>query len=211
MPKSSNNVLILAPHTDDGEFGCGGTLARLLEDGKNLIYVAFSTCKDSIPKGFPKNTLRIELGKAIEALGIPNTNLIVLDYPVREFLSYRQNILEDLVRFQRDYSPEIVFAPSENDIHQDHSVIAVEAKRTFKKTTLLAYEVTWNNYTFFNQAYYKLEERHLRKKIEALKCYESQKMRDYAQEDFLIGQARVHGVQIGCEYAEVFEVVREIK
>jgi len=26
-------VLVLAPHTDDGEFGCGGTMARLAEAG----------------------------------------------------------------------------------------------------------------------------------------------------------------------------------
>ena len=26
-------VLVLAPHTDDGELGCGGTVARLLEEG----------------------------------------------------------------------------------------------------------------------------------------------------------------------------------
>ena len=35
-------VLVLAPHTDDGEFGCGGTMARLVEAGADVRYVAFS-------------------------------------------------------------------------------------------------------------------------------------------------------------------------
>src|SRR5207244_7059171 len=35
-------VLVLAPHTDDGEFGCGGTMARLVEGGADVRYVAFS-------------------------------------------------------------------------------------------------------------------------------------------------------------------------
>src|SRR5581483_8652265 len=34
-------VLVLAPHTDDGEFGCGGTMARLVEAGAEVRYVAF--------------------------------------------------------------------------------------------------------------------------------------------------------------------------
>jgi len=37
------NVLVLAPHTDDGEFGCGGTMARLIESGAAVTYAAFST------------------------------------------------------------------------------------------------------------------------------------------------------------------------
>ena len=36
-------VLVLAPHTDDGEFGCGGTMARLVDAGAEVRYVAFST------------------------------------------------------------------------------------------------------------------------------------------------------------------------
>ena len=27
------SVLVLAPHTDDGEFGCGGTIAKLVDEG----------------------------------------------------------------------------------------------------------------------------------------------------------------------------------
>ena len=29
-------ALVLAPHTDDGELGCGGTVARLLEEGSEV-------------------------------------------------------------------------------------------------------------------------------------------------------------------------------
>ncbi len=29
-------VLVLAPHTDDGEFGAGGTIARLVEGGAEV-------------------------------------------------------------------------------------------------------------------------------------------------------------------------------
>ena len=35
------NVLVLAPHTDDGELGLGGTISKLIRQGKNVTYVAF--------------------------------------------------------------------------------------------------------------------------------------------------------------------------
>ena len=37
------NVYVLAPHTDDGELGAGGTIAKLIELGANVYYFAFST------------------------------------------------------------------------------------------------------------------------------------------------------------------------
>ena len=50
-------VLALSPHTDDAEFGAGGTLARWIEEGKEIFYVAFSIAEKSVPDGFPKNIL----------------------------------------------------------------------------------------------------------------------------------------------------------
>ena len=50
--ESWQRVLVLAPHTDDGEFGCGGTMARLVEAGADVRYVAFSIATKSLPEGF---------------------------------------------------------------------------------------------------------------------------------------------------------------
>ena len=50
-------VLVLAPHTDDGELGCGGTVARLLEEGCEVHFAVFSTCAESVPAGFPADEL----------------------------------------------------------------------------------------------------------------------------------------------------------
>ena len=203
-------VLILAPHTDDGELGCGGTIARFLEEGKEIYYTAFSTCRNSVPKGFPEDCLEKELRSAMKSYGIDDDHLFILDYEVREFSANRQRILDDMIKIGNKIHPDIVFAPSRNDVHQDHHCIAEEAIRAFKKTTLLAYEVPWNNLQFNNQTFIKLEKRHVEHKVNAIACYESQKRRPYAAPDCTFGQARTHGVQVGCEYAEVFELVRWI-
>ncbi|MBQ6575166.1 MAG: PIG-L family deacetylase [Lachnospiraceae bacterium] len=203
-------VLILAPHTDDGELACGGTIARFLEEKKDVYYVAFSTCRNSVPPGYPPDRLEKELKLAMKSYGIDDEHVIILDYPVREFNSHRQEILDDMILIGKKLNPTYVFAPSLNDVHQDHHVIAEESIRAFKKTTLFAYEVPWNNLHFSNQTFIKLEKRHIEQKMKAIACYESQKIRAYAAPDFTIGQARTHGVQVGCEYAEVFELVRWI-
>ena len=60
MLSKFKNVYVLAPHTDDGELGAGGTIAKLIELGANIFYFAFSTAADSVPEGFPKDILKIE-------------------------------------------------------------------------------------------------------------------------------------------------------
>ena len=59
-------VLVLAPHTDDGELGCGGTVARLLEEGCEVHFAVFSTCAESVPAGFPADELKTEFLSAME-------------------------------------------------------------------------------------------------------------------------------------------------
>ena len=87
----------------------------------------------------------------MSSYGIDKEHLFILDYPVREFTSHRQDILDDMIKIGNRLNPDYVFAPSLNDVHQDHHVIAEEAIRAFKKTTLFAYEVPWNNLQFNNQ------------------------------------------------------------
>ena len=52
---NKRRILVLAPHTDDGELGCGAAIARFVEQGAEVHYVAFSTAKESVPKGMPSN------------------------------------------------------------------------------------------------------------------------------------------------------------
>ena len=207
----SNNILVLAPHTDDGELGCGGTIAKYIENGDTVFYVAFSSCQDSIPEGYPKDVLEHELKNAMDVLGVKRENSRILDYPVRRFGEFRQNILDDMIKLERELHPKCVLSTSPRDIHQDHYVIAKEAMRAFKKTTLFAYEVPWNNFEFHNQAFVTLEKRHIEKKVRAIACYDTQKNRPYTASDFTFGQARLHGAQIGREYAEVYEVIRWVE
>lgn len=205
-----NKILILAPHTDDGEFGCGASIAKFIEQSSEVYYIAFSLAEESVPSGFPKDILLTEIGKATKILGIKESDLIVHRFPVRHFPEHRQEILEIMVKLNKEICPEMVFLPSTNDTHQDHQVIAAEGFRAFKKTIMLGYEIPWNNLIFRTNAFSIVKKRHLDLKIDALKCYISQLGRDYVTEDFIRSLAKTRGGQIGSNYAEVFEVIRWI-
>lgn len=203
-------ILILAPHTDDGELGAGGTIAKLLQQGNEVYYAAFSTAEHSVREGFPKDVLKTEVKNATKVLGIKEENLIIFNYEVRRLNYHRQEILEDLVKIRTSIAPDVIFMPSANDIHQDHITIAQEGLRVFKNKTILGYELIWNNLSFNTQCFVKIKKEHVSKKVEALKQYLSQEHREYMSEEFIFALAKARGVQIGCEYAESFEVVRMI-
>ncbi|TLX45362.1 LmbE family protein [Pseudoalteromonas phenolica] len=208
MIENFKNVLVLAPHTDDGELGAGATIAKLVEVGAKVTYVAFSTAEESVPEGLPKDILKTEVKKATAKLGISPTNLIIFNYQVRKLNYNRQQILEDLIDLRKNSSYDLVLTPSMHDIHQDHSTIAQESLRAFKNTTILGYELIWNNLTFDTKCFVKLEEKHIEAKQQALNQYESQGRRNYLSKDFTFSLAKTRGVQVGAEYAECFEVIR---
>ncbi|MBR0314187.1 MAG: PIG-L family deacetylase [Bacteroidales bacterium] len=208
MINNFKDILVLAPHTDDGELGLGGTISRFIAEGKKVTYVAFSTAEASVPPGFPSDILKTEVRNSTTVLGVAQENLIVHNYQVRKLNYARQEILEDLIKLKKANSFDLVFMPSLHDIHQDHTTIAQEGLRAFKNITILGYELIWNNLQFNTQCFVKLEKKHVENKIRALKEYHSQGKRDYLSEDFIFSLARSRGVQAGCEYAEAFEVVR---
>jgi LmbE family N-acetylglucosaminyl deacetylase len=179
-----------------------------VENGDEVHYMAFSTARESVPVGFPKNVLEIEVAEATQRLGILPDNLHVFKYTVRKLNYVRQDILEDMVQIRKSIQPDLVFMPSANDLHQDHHTVAEEAMRAFKQTTMLAYELPWNTITFSTQSFVRLETRHVDLKVHSLTAYESQKLRPYFSRDFIYGLAVTRGIQIGAHYAEAFEVVR---
>jgi LmbE family N-acetylglucosaminyl deacetylase len=210
MLNSFKNVLVLAPHTDDGELGLGGTIAKFIENNAKVTYVAFSTAEQSVPDGLPKDILKTEVKAATRILGIAPDNLIIFNYEVRKLNYVRQEILESLIELRRNNKFDLVFIPSLHDIHQDHTTIAQEGLRAFKNITILGYELIWNNLQFNTECFSLLEEHHIHKKIESLAAYASQGFRDYLSPDFIRSLARTRGVQIGSSFAEAFEVVRLI-
>jgi LmbE family N-acetylglucosaminyl deacetylase len=203
-------ILVLAPHTDDAEIGCGGTMARMLEEGAEVFVAAFSTAEESLPPGSPPTLLRDEFHCAMDVLSVPRGNRFVYDYRVRYLESHRQEVLEELVRLKRDIEPDTVLLPSGHDVHQDHQVVHIEGLRAFRDASILGYELPRNHITFSTHAFCTLEERHLDLKWAAMQCYKSQITldRSYFSRELIDGLARVRGLQVDTDWAEAFQAYR---
>jgi LmbE family N-acetylglucosaminyl deacetylase len=208
MNNSPKKILVLAPHTDDGELGCGGSIHKYKEQGCEVFYAAFSTCSESVPSHLASDILTHEVKKACGSLGIDQENLKIFDFRVRRFDSSRQEILEEMIRLRKEIEPELVLMPSIDDMHQDHAVIAAEGLRAFKNSSVLSYELPWNNNGFNSRCFIRLSEKNILAKINALGQYGSQNHRSYMQAEYIRSLAVSRGVQAGAPFAEAFEVVR---
>ena len=63
-------VLVLSAHTDDADFGAGGTIIRFIDEGREVYHIVFSSCEGSLPPGLPKDTLRRECLNSNKIMGI---------------------------------------------------------------------------------------------------------------------------------------------
>ena len=201
-------VLALSPHTDDIEFGCAGTLHRLIQQGAEVYSAVFSLCEESVPEGLPKDILRTEMYAAAKTLGIKKNNIALFRYPVRRFSEHRQDILEDIVALKNKIEPDLIFTPARNDIHQDHEVITRECLRAFRYQSIFAYELPWNNINFVADALIELSPENIKTKAETIACYGSQEFRHYAEAELFKAHAGLRGIQNKSDLAEAFEVIR---
>lgn len=205
-------ILAISPHTDDVELGCGGAVARFVEEGAEVFIAALSSARESLPQGLAEDTLRTEFGAATLSLGVSPQNASVFDFPVRRFPEMRQEILDCFIRLRKEIRPQLVFIPCSFDVHQDHSVVCAEGVRAFKDGSVLGYELPWNTMKVETQVFMKLEQSHIDKKWSALEQYHSQLSvgRPYFSRSFIEGLARVRGTQIKSLFAEVFEAIRVV-
>jgi LmbE family N-acetylglucosaminyl deacetylase len=204
-------ILVVSPHTDDAELGCGGSIVKFLDQGKHIHWVVFSTAEESLPKSMPRNTLRLEFLNSMKQLNMPKNNLEIYNFKVRHLHEKRQNILETLISIRDRFKPTLVFIPSTYDYHQDHIVVSNECIRAFKtNASIIGYELPWNHIGFRTNLFIKLEKKHMLRKLDLLKAYKSQikKRRNYFSREYILGLGKVRGIQCNSEYAEAFQVIR---
>jgi hypothetical protein len=89
-------------------------------------------------------------------------------------------------------------------------VVFEEARRAFKYSSLLGYELPWNQFQSNPTFFVELNESDIECKKDAINSYVTQKKRSFFGNNILIDLARVRGKQVEVDYAECFEVIRWI-
>jgi N-acetylglucosamine malate deacetylase 1 len=200
-------ILFVGAHTDD-ECCCAGTLSRFLEEGSEVYLAIFSFCEqDSKELGFSEDILRSEFKCSINTIGIENNNTYTLNYPVRNFPQYRQEILDDLISIKKKVNPDLVLIPSSIDIHQDHKTIHEEGMRAFTHSSILGYETPKNLLPQKHICYINFKKKHFKIKENCRSCYQSQDKRSGIDREIKLLLTRIRGSQVGCEYAEGYETL----
>jgi LmbE family N-acetylglucosaminyl deacetylase len=217
-------VLVIAPHPDDEVLGCGGTIARLADDGGE-VHVAIVT--RGHPPAFSEEMsakVRAEAKAAHGCLGVWQTHW--LDHPAAQLSetphSTLNRALQELIQ---DLRPDGLFIPFIGDVHMDHhlvflsAMVAARPHQSEYPRAILAYETVsetnWNapymTPGFIPNVFIDIEAT-LARKLEAMTMFTSQ-LRSFPHErsiETLRALAIVRGTTVHRPAAEAFVLVRNV-
>ncbi|MCZ2084630.1 MAG: bacillithiol biosynthesis deacetylase BshB1 [Flavobacteriales bacterium] len=220
------DILAIGAHPDDVELGCGGTLAKLISEGKTVAVVDLT--QGELGTRGTNLTRAEEAANASKILGFSDrVNLKMKD----GFLQNSEEYQMQIVRVIRKYQPEIVFANSIDDRHPDHAKASKLISDACFLSGLVKIETTldnenqkaWRPKQIFNYIQWKNVTPHfvvdvsdfMSKKIEACLAYKTQfydptskePMTPISSKDFLESltyRAQDLGRLSGVDFAEGF-------
>ncbi len=197
-------VLALAPHPDDLEIGCGGTLAVHAQRGDEVhIYVATSgEC------GGDANVRKAEQESAAKILGISKVHWgSFVDTKLPESSI---NLMHDLENIIQSVNPDTVYINHISDTHQDHRELAQAAHSATRYIpNVLAYETP--STTSFEPTVFMDTSETLSLKVQALEAHASQVERTHVRLNIVeiaLATSHFRGVQAKMSCAEAFMPIR---
>ena len=200
---SGRKLLFLGAHPDDIELGCGALLAHVVGRAEVRCVTLSDNRENPLLRGLVDEHFR-----SMEILGVAREHVIVQGFFTRNFPRDRQQILEALYEINRNERPDLVFAHSRADMHQDHNVVTDEALRAFRGTTVLGYDVIRSSHGFFPHFLVAVTEADVARKIEALAAYRTYADKYYFQPDVTRATLIRNGALAERSFAEGFDILR---
>jgi len=119
---SANRVLVLAPHSDDEVFGCGGLLAKLADSGAevNVVYLTDSSGGSEITDNREAyaERRRTEAAEGLEILGVTRfETLDIADGHLDASVDVAADAIKQAIEDQR---PDLILSVSPSEITTDH-------------------------------------------------------------------------------------------
>ena len=218
-------VLVISPHMDDEVLGCGGAIARYVEEGDRVAVCV--VCNRAYGHTYDLKTIEQEKQSAQRAKQILGyTNLHFFDLPDERLDGHFTDLLTVLEKCIGEIKPEVVYVCHAGDLHQDHRIvahasnIALRAARWPSLRQVFAYEVpsgTDQVYPngaspFFPTVFVDISGQ-LDRKCAAMAAYEreSRPFPNSRSPEMLKALAQVRGAQCGRTAAEAFVLLRETR
>jgi bacillithiol biosynthesis deacetylase BshB1 len=227
------DVIFFATHPDDAELCCGGTIAKLVKNGKKTGIIDLTRGELSTRGNLKTRILETE--KASKVLSIHyRENMEFNDGNIENNFKNRLEIIKRL----RHLKPKIIFLPFPYDRHPDHinaSILIKEAAfysglekilTSYNGKQQKAYRPCKNIYylqTYTSEPTFIIDiSKEFNTKMKAVACYSSQFHNPKSTEsetfisdkkfiDFVEARAKFWGFKIGTEYGEPFFTEETIK
>lgn len=226
-------VLVIAAHPDDEVLGCGGTMAKHVQNGDEVHTVILAegiTSRDDTRNRDIHSKDLSNLAKAAEKanriLGVHSTRLF--DFPDNRMDSInRLDVIKKVEKLLEEHKPDVVYTHHIGDVNIDHQIInqsVVTACRPFPGNhqikNLLFFEVAssseWNAanslLAFVPNWYVDISDT-LELKLKALEAYQTE-MRNWPHARSIKALkylAHWRGANIGVNAAEAFILGRKIE
>ncbi len=197
------SVLAIGAHPDDIEIGAGGLLLALAARPLRASYLVLTG-----------TTERHQEARAAASAFLPGADLTVglHQLPEGRLPAAWAQVKEVLEQAARSCSPDVILAPSSDDVHQDHRTIGEIVPTVFRDQLYLAYEIPkWDGDLSRPSVYVPLSGDTAQRKTELLhKCFPSQRGRDWWDDEVFLGLARLRGMECRAQYAEAFRCTKSL-
>jgi LmbE family N-acetylglucosaminyl deacetylase len=131
-------IIVFSPHWDDGTLGCGGTIAKKINEGFEVLIVVMISTRHAK-----------EAQRAPRILDLPKKNLIFLNFKDRTLENNEREAQEKIIEILRKTSPAEVYFTYEKDDHPDHRATNRIVRNAIKKLDLstMKYQYSiWQTY-----------------------------------------------------------------
>ncbi|MCK4789813.1 MAG: PIG-L family deacetylase [Desulfobacteraceae bacterium] len=224
----SNIILVVAAHPDDEILGCGGTVARLANEGAKVYTLLLGQGIASRHDNLDKTEYQGQVAKLKKCMDDANRSIGVqevfsFDFPDNKFDTVGLlDIVKTVEKIKNKIKANVIFTHYEKDLNIDHRItyeavitatrpLATETVKTIYSFEVLSstewhYPVVFSPDTFFDIS------NTMKQKQKALACYETE-LRPFPHTRSLEGSelnAKVWGMKIGVDCAEAFKTVRNL-
>jgi N-acetylglucosamine malate deacetylase 1 len=219
-------ILIVAAHPDDEVLGCGGTIARHIDEGSTVAVIFMSKGVSSRPVANVHDESKRRhsaMNAAMKSLGVEH--ITCCDFPDNQMDSVPLlEVTKAIENIINSFKPNTVYTHFSQDLNIDHRIThqaVMTACRPQKKSTvskIFSFEILssteWNSPTLqaFTPQYIVDISKYWHKKLQALNCYQEE-LRVFPHSrsiECIEALATLRGCTHGIKMAEAFYIERII-
>ncbi len=217
-----NKILAIAVHPDDETLGCGGTLLKHKANGDEIHWLICTSIDKSHPYYETREKEIKKVSKMYDFDSVHNLRLKTMqvdEYAMSELVGKISKIINEI-------KPDTIYLPFKGDVHSDHRKIFEASysctksfrypfvKKIYMLETLSETEFapSCKEDSFIPNVFVDIS-KYMSKKLKIMNVFES----EISPHPFprsarnIKALATYRGASCGCEYAESFVLLKEVK